>query len=36
MTASAGPIWMKHRRKSPNTLLNDEWLMAHPRFLLKG
>src|SRR5579863_8069551 len=35
--ASADPIWMKHRREiAEHSFGTMKWLMAHPRFLLKG
>ena len=35
--ASADPIWMKHRRETAEHPFGTmKWLMAHPRFLLRG
>jgi len=35
--ASADPIWMKHRRETAEHPFGTmKWLMAHPRFLIKG
>ena len=35
--ASADPIWMKHRRETAEHPFGTmKWLMAHPRFLVKG
>lgn len=35
--ASADPIWMKHRREiAEHPFGTMKWLMAHPRFLLRG
>jgi transposase len=35
--ASADPVWMKHRRETVEHPFGTmKWLMAHPRFLLKG
>lgn len=35
--ASADPVWMKHRREIVEHPFGTmKWLMAHPRFLLKG
>jgi hypothetical protein len=35
--ASADPIWMKHRRETVEHPFGTmKWLMAHPRFLIKG
>jgi len=35
--ATADPAWMKHRRETAEHLFGTmKWLMAHPRFLLKG
>jgi transposase len=35
--ASADPIWMKHRREiAEHPFGTMKWLMAHPRFLVKG
>src|SRR5882724_11698755 len=35
--ATADPIWMKHRRETAEHPFGTmKWLMAHPRFLLRG
>jgi len=35
--ASADPIWMKHRREiAEHPFGTMKWLMAHPRFLVRG
>jgi transposase len=35
--ASADPVWMKHRRETAEHPFGTmKWLMAHPRFLVKG
>jgi transposase len=35
--ASADPVWMKHRRETAEHPFGTmKWLMAHPRFLLRG
>lgn len=37
LRAMADPIWMKHRRETVEHPFGTmKWLMAHPRFLLRG
>jgi transposase len=37
LRATANPIWMKHRRETAEHPFGTmKWLMAHPRFLLRG
>jgi len=37
LRATADPIWMKHRREmAEHPFGTMKWLMAHPRFLLRG
>jgi Transposase DDE domain len=35
--ATADPVWMKHRRETAEHPFGTmKWLMAHPRFLVRG
>jgi len=37
LRAIANPVWMKHRRETAEHPFGTmKWLMAHPRFLLRG